>query len=96
MRGLVIKSFKDKDTEDLYHRIRVARFRAFERRARLKLRMLNAAAGLLDLASPPGNRLERLSGSRKGQHSIQINDQWRLCFRWHDLNAYDVEITDYH
>lgn len=58
--------------------------------------MLDAAQTLQDLRSPPGNRLEKLSGDREGQHSIRINDQWRICFRWKDGNAYDVEITDYH
>ena len=61
-----------------------------------KLRMLDAAAGLDDLRVPPGNRLERLRADRSGQHSIRINDQWRICFRWHGGDAYDVEIVDYH
>ncbi len=61
-----------------------------------KLRMLDAAMSLSDLRVPPGNRLERLRGDRAGQHSIRINDQWRICFRWHEGDAYDVEIVDYH
>jgi proteic killer suppression protein len=61
-----------------------------------KLRMLDAAMRLSDLRVPPGNRLERLRGKRAGQHSIRINDQWRVCFRWHEGDAYDVEIVDYH
>lgn len=61
-----------------------------------KLRMLDAAEGLDDLRVPPGNRLERLRGDRSGQHSIRINDQWRICFRWHGGDAHDVEIVDYH
>jgi len=61
-----------------------------------KLAMLDAAESLQDLRIPPGNRLERLSGNREGQHSIRINDQWRLCFRWRDGDAHDVEIVDYH
>ncbi len=61
-----------------------------------KLRMLDAAMSLSDLRVPPGNRLERLRGDRAGQHSIRINDQWRICFRWHAGDAYDVEIVDYH
>jgi toxin HigB-1 len=61
-----------------------------------KLDMLNAASELMDLRSPPGNRLEALKGGRKGQHSIRINDQWRLCFVWSDHGAEDVEIVDYH
>lgn len=64
--------------------------------ARRKLRMLNAAAGLDDLRIPPANRLEALKGERKGQYSIRINDQWRICFRWNDGAASDVEIVDYH
>ncbi len=72
------------------------RFHGFDRVARRKLRMLEAAKLLADLASPPGNRLEALAGNRKGQHSIRINDQWRICFVWRDDAAYDVEIVDYH
>jgi len=64
--------------------------------ARRKLRMLNSAATLDDLRIPPANRLEALKGDRKGQHSIRINDQWRVCFRWKDGDAHDVEIVDYH
>lgn len=61
-----------------------------------KLRMLEAAASLTDLRVPPGNRLERLRGDRSGQYSIRINDQWRICFRWREGDAHDVEIADYH
>ena len=61
-----------------------------------KLKMLDAAAKLIDLASPPGNRLEKLKGEREGQSSIRINDQWRICFVWKEGDAYDVEIVDYH
>ena len=64
--------------------------------AQRKLRQLDVAAELRDLASPPGNRLEALHGGRQGQYSIRINDQWRICFRWRDGGAYDVEIVDYH
>jgi proteic killer suppression protein len=64
--------------------------------ARRKLRMLNSATSLHDLRSPPGNRLEALVGDRLGQHSIRVNDQWRLCFTWHDGDAFEVEIADYH
>jgi proteic killer suppression protein len=67
-----------------------------ERVARRKLRQLDSATELRDLATPPGNRLEALRGERKGQHRIRINDQWRLCFVWRDGNANDVEIVDYH
>ncbi len=76
---------------------RTRRLPAILRRAALKkLQMLNAAEALSDMAVPPGNRLERLKGGRDGQHSIRINDQYRICFRWLDGNAYDVEIADYH
>ena len=61
-----------------------------------KLRMVDAAAGLDDLRVPPGNRLERLKGDRSGQYSVRINDQWRICFRWHGGDAHDVEIVDHH
>jgi proteic killer suppression protein len=64
--------------------------------ARRKLRQLDSAAELRDLAAPPGNRLEPLYGNRKGQHSIRINDQWRICFVWRNGDAYEVEIVDYH
>jgi len=67
-----------------------------QRVALRKLRMLNRAENLNDLKVPPGNRLEALKGKRKGQHSIRINDQWRICFLWQDRGALDVEITDYH
>ena len=67
-----------------------------QRVALRKLRMLDAAAELGDLRVPPGNRLEKLAGNRAGQHSIRINDQWRICFRWRDGDAYEVEIADYH
>jgi toxin HigB-1 len=72
------------------------RFGAIERVARRKLRQLDSAAELRDLAAPPGNRLEPLCGNRKGQHSIRINDQWRICFVWRNGDAYEVEIVDYH
>jgi toxin HigB-1 len=67
-----------------------------QRTAYRKLLMIDAATVLGDLRVPPGNRLEKLTGKRNGQHSIRINDQWRICFRWHEGNAHDVEITDYH
>jgi len=92
----VIKSFRCKDTELLHQRQRVLRFRAIERIVQRKLRQLDSAVVLNDMNSPPGNRLEALKGERQGQHSIRINDQWRLCFRWHNGDAYDVEIVDYH
>lgn len=92
----MIKSFRSKDAERLHKREPVARFRAIERVARRKLLQLDAAAVLSDLASPPGNRLEALKGNRSGQHSIRVNSQWRICFRWSNGEAYDVEIVDYH
>jgi proteic killer suppression protein len=92
----VIKSFRSELTEQLFRRQRVLRFRALERVALRKLRQLDAATDLRDLASPPGNRLEALYGDRTGQFSIRINDQWRICFLWKTGDAYEVEITDYH
>ena len=92
----MIKSFRDPDTERLYRRQRVRRFESVERIALRKLAMLDAAVELRDLASPPGNRLEALRGDRQGQHSIRINDQWRVCFVWKNGDANDVEISDYH
>jgi len=92
----VIRSFRSKETEQLHARQRVKRFRGFERVAQRKLQQLDAAVELRDLSSPPGNRLEALKGERKGQYSIRINDQWRICFVWRDGDALDVEIVDYH
>ena len=91
----MIKSFADGDTESLFKNERVKRLQAIERQARRKLLLLDSARELADLRVPPGNRLEALVGGRKGQHSIRINDQWRICFRWDD-GAHDVEIVDYH
>ena len=91
----MIKSFRCRDTELLANDEPVKRFKAIERIARRKLEMLASAERLEDLRSPPGNRLEALKGDRKGQYSIRINDQWRVCFRWDD-GAEDVEIVDYH
>lgn len=92
----MIKTFRCRDTESLFNRDRVRRFLGIERVARRKLRQLSAAQELSDMAVPPGNLLEQLKGSRQVQHSVRINDQWRLCFVWKEGNAYDVEITDYH
>ena len=92
----MIKSFRSPDTEALFEDRLVTRFRAMERPARRKLLYLHRAQTLRDLTVPPGNRLEALKGNRKGQHSIRVNDQWRICFRWSDGHAYDVEIVDYH
>ncbi len=93
---IVIKSFRSKQTERLFNRERVREFQSIERAALRKLAMLEATKELLDLAAPPGNRLERLRGDREGQHSIRINDQWRVCFAWRDGDAYGAELTDYH
>jgi proteic killer suppression protein len=92
----VIRRFRDRDTEALFLDEPSRRFARFERIARRKLLMLDAATYLNELRSPPGNRLEALKGGRKGQHSIRINDQWRVCFRWKDGDAWDVEIVDSH
>lgn len=93
----MIKSFKEKETERVYRRLYAKRLpRESQRIALRKLRMLNNAKSLQDLRSPPGNRLEKLRGDREGQHSIRINDQWRICFVWHENDAYNVKITDYH
>ena len=92
----MIRSFRDADTEALFHDELVPRFRSIERPARRKLLYLNRARVLQDLKVPPGNRLEALRGDRKGQHSIRINDQWRICFRWREDGVHDVEIVDYH
>ncbi len=92
----MIRSFRNKDAEALFHDNPVPRFRNIERVARRKLLFLNAAKRLEDLRVPPGNQLEVLKGDRKGQHSIRINDQWRVCFRWQDGEVLEVEIVDYH
>jgi proteic killer suppression protein len=92
----MIKSFRNQDTEGLFNDILVPRFGSIERPARRKLLYLHRARRLEDLRVPPGNRLEALKGNRQGQYSIRVNDQWRICFRWDDGNAYDVEIVDYH
>ncbi|CAA7622894.1 type II toxin-antitoxin system RelE/ParE family toxin [Magnetospirillum sp. SS-4] len=92
----MIVSFRDKETERLFRTGASKRFAAIANAALRKLDMLDAATELQDLSSPPGNRLETLEGDRKGQHSIRINDQWRLCFVWRDGAAHRVEIADYH
>lgn len=92
----VIVSFKSADTEALANGRRVPRFVNIEAVARRKLRQLQIAGRLDDLRVPPGNRLEALKGDRAGQHSIRVNDQFRVCFRWTEAGAVDVEIVDYH
>lgn len=92
----MIKNFRDKKTEKLFNREISRKFpESIQTIALRKLGILDAAELLQDLRLPPGNRLEKLSGNRAGQHSIRINDQWRICFRWRECDAYDVEITDY-
>ena len=93
----MIKSFRDRDTERLFQRRPVRKLGPdIQKVALRKLRMLDAATVLDDLRLPPGNRLEKLKGDRAGQHSVRINQQWRICFRWRSGDAYDVEIVDYH
>ena len=92
----MIQNFRCSDTESLFKGRRVARFVNVESVALRKLQQLHAATALDFLRVPPGNRLEALSGDRQGQHSIRVNDQWRVCFAWRDGHAHDVEIVDYH
>ena len=92
----MIKNFKSKETEMLFNDRPVSRFNSFERPARRKLLYLNRARTLQDLKVPPGNQLEALKRDRVGQHSIRINDQWRICFEWKDGDAHSVDIVDYH
>ena len=92
----MIKNFKCKDTEKLFNDFNVKKFRSISKIARIKLEFLNATVSLNSLRIPPGNRLEQLKGKRKGQHSVRINNQWRICFIWRDDDAYDVEIVDYY
>jgi proteic killer suppression protein len=93
----MICSFANKDSESVWHGTRSRRLPPdIQGIARRKLRMLNNAQSLTDLRIPPANRLEALAGDREGQHSIRINDQWRICFRWIDSGAHEVEIVDYH
>jgi len=93
----MIRSFASRETERIWEGEASRKFPPdMQSVARRKLRMLNNAQGLNDLRAPPGNRLEALKGSRKGQHSIRINQQWRICFKWKGNHAFDVEIVDYH
>ncbi|MGD0288050.1 MAG: type II toxin-antitoxin system RelE/ParE family toxin [Candidatus Binataceae bacterium] len=93
---MAIKSFHDNDTQSFWRGARVARLQSFEKAAMRKLQMLHAAPALAVLAAVPGNKLEKLTGDRDGQHSLRINDKWRLCFRWKQPDAYDVEITNHY
>ena len=93
----MIKSFHDKDAERIFKRRRVKRFSlSLQKVAQRKLDLIDGADLIEDLRIPPGNRLERLSGNRKGQYSVRVNDQWRICFRWKSGQATDVEMVDYH
>ncbi len=93
----MILSFRDRETERIWSGIRSRKFPPdIQDKALVKLRMLNQARRIEDLRIPPGNRLEALKGDRKGQYSIRVNDQWRICFRWNDGGPSDVEISDYH
>ncbi|NOS95588.1 MAG: plasmid maintenance system killer protein [Methylotenera sp.] len=93
---MTIKSFKCVETQSLYEGKQPRRFKNFQSVAERKLQMLDDSVELRDLRSPPGNRLEALHGDREGQHSIRINDQWRVCFIWTDTRPDAVEIVDYH
>ena len=92
----MIRSFKDKRAERLFHGGRVPEFQGFAQQAEKRLRLLDAADGLHALRMLPSNRFEALRGDRAGQYSIRINRQWRICFDWHDDDAHNVEIVDYH
>lgn len=92
----MIKSFRDSENQTLFSGRRVARFVNIERAALRKLQQVHAATTLEFLRVPPQNRLEALKGDRKGQYSIRINDQWRICFRFDGGHAFDIEIVDYH
>jgi toxin HigB-1 len=93
----MILSFASKETERIWHGLTSRKFPTdIQQRALRKLRQLDASRAIEDLRSPPGNRLEALKGQRVGQMSIRINDQWRICFRWVEHDAHDVEIVDYH
>ena len=92
----MIKSFRSKETDRLFNRLRSRRWQSGATVARRKLELLNAATSLDELRIPPGNRLEALKGDWRGEHSLRINDQWRICFVWREGDAHEVEITDYH
>lgn len=92
----MIQSFRDKETEALYAGRRVRRFEAVRAQAERRLQILDSAVRLEDLMLLPSNRFEGLSGNRKGQYSIRINDQWRICFEWQEDGPHNVEIADYH
>jgi proteic killer suppression protein len=93
----MLKSFKSKEAQKIFEREYSTKLpQSIQKIAMRKLWMINAAVSINDLRIPPGNRLETLQGKRKGQHSIRIDDQWRICFKWNGGDAYDIEIIDYH
>ncbi len=92
----MIRSFKDRNTQRFFEGVRIRAFHGFAKQAARRLTLLDSADALNDLAGLPSNRLEALRGDRAGQHSIRINTQWRICFRWTSDGPYDVEIVDYH
>lgn len=92
----MIRSFKDRNTEDFFGGKSVKKYSGFKTTAERKLTILDNAAQLRDLKSPPGNKLEKLAGNRSEEYSIRINDQWRICFVWKEDGPYNVEIADYH
>jgi proteic killer suppression protein len=92
----MVRSFRCQETRAIHDGFGSRKFSGIEEQARKRLRWLDAATSLADLGAIRGNRLEALKGDRSGQHSVRINDQWRVCFSWHEGNAYDVEIVDYH
>ena len=92
----MIRSFRDKDTEAIFHQRRVRRIQQIASVALRRLVQIDSAEELGDLASPPANRLEALKADRAGQYSVRVNDQYRICFRWKGADAFDVEIADYH
>ena len=92
----MIRSFRNKETEKVFRREPTRQFQGVARVAKRKLDQIHAAAAIFDLGAIPGNRLEALAGDRLGQYSIRVNDRWRICFRWVDPDAVDVEIVDYH
>ena len=92
----MIRSFRDRETEKVFRREFSRKFQRIARVAKRKLDQIHAAPRLSDLAAIPGNRLEALAGNRAGQYSVRVNDQWRICFRWVEADALEVEIVDYH
>ena len=92
----MIRSFADKQTRELFETGKSRRWSTISRVAVRKLVQIDSVVSLLELNTPPGNHLEELKGDRSGQHSIRINDQWRICFRWEPDGVYDVEVVDYH